>query len=98
MSAGVRFRRGMASRAVAATAGGYAVAALVAAVFSIALPAGFSLPRSESVMTGTFAAFLIFAMAVIWVFAARTALRAWVGLAVVALPLGGLLFALTRAQ
>jgi len=47
-------------------------------------------------MTGTLASFLVFALAVMWVFAARTALRAWSGLAVAAGSLGVLLLVLLR--
>jgi len=39
------------------------------------------------VLAGMQASFLVYAGAVIWVFAARSARRAWLGLAVVALPL-----------
>ncbi|HBO79726.1 MAG TPA: iron transporter, partial [Cupriavidus sp.] len=38
--------------------------------------------RSEAVMTATLMSFLWFALAVIWVFVASTAWRAWVGLCV----------------
>jgi len=92
----IRYRLAVASRAVAAIAGGYAVAALSAAALALALPAWTGMARSEAVLTGTLASFAVFAGAVMWVFAARTALRAWAGLAlsaaVLALPvllLGG---------
>jgi hypothetical protein len=48
-------------------------------------------------MTGTLASFLVFAVAVMWVFAARTALRAWSGLAIAAAPMGLLVFLLMRS-
>lgn len=94
VSAGVRYRLGVASRAIAAIAGGYGVAALSAAVLALCLPAAFGMARSEAAMTGTLASFIVFALAVMWVFAARTALRAWSGLVVLALPLGLLLWLL----
>lgn len=96
VSAGARYRMGVASRAVAAIAGGYGVAALSAAVLGLCLPVAFGMARSEAVMTGALASFIVFALAVMWVFAARTALRAWTGLAVIALPLGVLLWLFTR--
>ncbi|MGJ7566991.1 iron transporter [Variovorax sp. GB1R11] len=96
MSTGVRHRLGVASRAVAAIAGGYGVAALSAAVLALCLPAAFGMARSEAAMTGTLASFIVFALAVMWVFAARTAVRAWTGLAVAAAPLAVLLFVLLR--
>ncbi|MGE0798964.1 MAG: DUF3649 domain-containing protein [Lautropia sp.] len=70
------------SRIVAALLGGYALAAL-ASVAALALP----LTKPQAVLTGMQASFLIYAAAVIWVFAARSAGRAWAGLAIVAVPL-----------
>lgn len=70
------------SRIVAALFGGYALAALTS-VAALALP----MSPVEAVLTGMQASFVVYAAAVIWVFAARSAQRAWVGLAVVALPL-----------
>ncbi len=96
MSTSVRHRLGVASRAVAAIAGGYGVAALSAAVLALCLPAAFGMARSEAAMTGMLASFIVFALAVMWVFAARTAVRAWAGLAVAAAPLAVLLFVLLR--
>lgn len=79
----------MASRAVAAIGGGYALGALAAAALSLWLPG----PPAEAVLTGTLASFLVFACAALWAFAARTAWRAWVGLAAPAAPLALLLLA-----
>lgn len=70
------------SRIVAAIAGGYAVAAL-ASVAVLALP----IDKPQAVITGMLASFAIYAGAVVWVFAVRTAWRAWAGLIVVAAPL-----------
>lgn len=72
----------VASRVVAAIGGGYALAAL-SSVAALALP--ISLP--QAVLTGMLASFLVYAGAVIWVFAVRSATRAWAGLVVAALPL-----------
>jgi len=70
------------SRIVAALFGGYALAAL-ASVAVLALPVA----RTEAVLTGMLASFAIYAGAVIWVFAARSALKAWAGLLVAGAPL-----------
>ena len=72
----------MISRIAAALCGGYALAAL-ASVAALALP----LARTEAVFTGMMASFLVYAGAVVWVFAVRSARRAWIGLAVAAMPL-----------
>lgn len=70
------------SRVVAAMGGGYAVAAL-ASVAVLALP----ISRPQAVLTGMLASFALYTCAVIWVFAVRSAWRAWAGLAVVSVPL-----------
>ena len=70
------------SRIAAALFGGYALAAL-ASVAVLALP----MSTPQAVLTGEMASFVIYAGAVIWVFAVRSALRAWAGLLVVAAPL-----------
>jgi hypothetical protein len=96
VTSGLRYRLGVAARAIAAILGGYGIAALFAAVLALCLPAAFGMARSEAAMTGTMASFLVFALAVMWVFAARTALRAWSGLVIAAVPLGVLLLVLPR--
>ena len=70
------------SRIVAAIGGGYALAAL-ASVAVLALPVS----RPQAVIGGMLASFAIYAGAVVWVFAVRSAWRAWVGLLVAAAPL-----------
>lgn len=70
------------SRIVAAVFGGYALAAL-ASVAVLALP----MSKSQAVLTGMLASFAIYAGAVVWVFAVRSARRAWAGLLVAAVPL-----------
>jgi hypothetical protein len=67
------------SRIVAALAGGYAIAAL-ASVAVLALP----MSKPQAVLTGMLASFIIYAGVVIWVFAVRSATKAWVGLLIVA--------------
>lgn len=80
----VRYRLGVASRAIAAIVGGYALAAASTAVLSLVLP----LPRVDAVMTATLLSFTVYTCAVIWVFAARDALRAWLGIGVPTVVMG----------
>ncbi|MDD0839906.1 DUF3649 domain-containing protein [Curvibacter sp. HBC61] len=70
------------SRLIAAIGGGYAVAAL-ASVAVLALPVS----RPQAVIAGMLMSFALYAAAVVWVFAVRSARRAWLGLLLVALPL-----------
>lgn len=70
------------SRILAALLGGYLLAAL-ASVAALALP----VDRPQAVLAGMQASFLIYAGAVVWVFAARSAGRAWAGLLMLGLPL-----------
>ena len=63
------------SRVAAAVIGGYALAAL-SSVAALALPGS----STEGVFIGMMSSFLIHAGAVIWVFAVRSASRAWIGL------------------
>lgn len=80
----VRYRLGVASRAIAAIVGGYALAAASTAVLSLVLP----LPRVDAVMTATLLSFTVYTCAAIWVFAARDALRAWLGIGVPTVVMG----------
>jgi hypothetical protein len=70
------------SRIVAAMFGGYALAALTS-VATLALP----MDKPQAVLTGMLLSFIVYACAVIWVFAVRSARRAWLGLLIVAAPL-----------
>jgi hypothetical protein len=72
----------LASRIVAALFGGYALAALTS-VAAVALP----IDKPQAVLTGMLASFLVYTGAAVWVFAVRSARRAWGGLLLAALPL-----------
>lgn len=72
----------LAARIVAALFGGYALAAL-ASVAVLALPVS----AVQGVIAGQLVSFLVYAGAVIWVFAVRSAGRAWAGLLLAAVPL-----------
>ncbi len=73
----------LAARILAAVFGGYALAAL-GSLAALALPTD----RPQAVLGGMQASFALYAAAVIWVFLARSATRAWAGLLLSALPLG----------
>lgn len=82
------YRLSVASRAVAAILGGYVLSALAAFALAIFLP----MSKAEASMTATLSSFLIYTCAVLWVFAIRTAWRAWVGIVVPSVVLGALIW------
>jgi len=73
---GWRDRAGVLSRLLAAVFGGYALASSATVFLSAYLP----LSHFEAVLTATMVSFLIYALAIMWAFAARNAWRAWAGL------------------
>lgn len=81
-----RYRLIVASRTLAAMAGGYALAAGFSAVLSLGLVQ--FMPRVEAVLTATMLAWWVYAVAVGWAFYARTAWGAWAGTLLPALILG----------
>lgn len=85
---------GIISRGIAALFGGYAIAALASVCLALGLPT----TPAEAALTGMMASFAVMAAAVVWVFAAATALRAWIGLAIPTVLLGGLFLLLRMAQ
>ena len=64
-------------RVVAAVIGGYLLANLVAILLSYLLGS-----HADAVITGMLVSYLIYAGIVLWVFAASTARRAWIGIAI----------------
>lgn len=82
-----RRRWAVASRAFAAVGGGYALASLTSVVLALASRA----PREDAIVAATTPAFLVFAGAILWAFAASTAVRAWLGIAVPGLVLAGVI-------
>ena len=78
-------RWSVASRVLAAAAGGYALTSLTTLALSLLLHrvgAG----RAEAVLASTMASFLLYTAVVMAVFHARTALRAWTGIILAAVP------------
>ena len=71
----IRAQAPLISRVVAAVLGGYALAAL-ASMATLALP----MSQTDAVLTGMLLSFMVYAGAVVWVFAMRSATRAWTGL------------------
>ena len=70
------YRLAVASRALAAVVGGYALTAIATFALAIFLP----MSKAEASLTATMLSFLIYTCAVLWVFATRTAWRAWAGI------------------
>jgi len=75
----VSYRLGVGARALAAIGGGYALASTATALLSLLLPV-FGMTRADAVTTATLLSFTVYVCAVLWVFAARSAARAWAGL------------------
>ena len=83
-----RYRWAIASRALAAIFGGYALSALFCASAGLALMhTGAS--RLDAVMTATMLAFVVHSIAAIWAFRARSTARVWLGMLVMAALFGG---------
>lgn len=78
ISASWSYRLAVTSRALAAIGGGYALSAFASALLASLLPQ----PRVEATITATMLSLVIFCCAVLWVFAARNAWRAWGGIVV----------------
>ena len=66
------------SRVIAAAGGGY----LLTTVASIAIAAVLPVGRADAVMTAMLLTFAIYVAAIVWAFAARSAIRAWLGLGI----------------
>ncbi|MFJ4141300.1 DUF3649 domain-containing protein [Pseudomonas sp. NPDC089734] len=80
----VAYRLAVTSRALAAIFAGY----LLASITSICVAQWLPIPRAEAVVTGMMLSFLVYLVAVLWCFACRTALQAWVGVLVPCAVLG----------
>lgn len=70
----------IASRALLAIVGGYAVSALYAGSFALAFPAH----KTQAVLGATMFSFTVYCVVVIWAFCARSLARAWLGAGVMA--------------
>jgi len=72
-----RYRLGVASRVLAAAAGGYALMSAVVVLLALPLSWWWPMARGQAVMITTYIGFLLFVPVVLWVFHTRSAARAW---------------------
>ncbi len=77
------YRWSVLSRCIAASVGGYAVVTLLHLAITVVLP----WDNYKALLFASQNGYLYWTGIIIWCFATRTAKRAWMGLAVVALPL-----------
>jgi hypothetical protein len=77
------YRWAVASRFFAAALGGYGLVTLLQVAFMALLPGDYY----KSLLFASQTGYLYWTAVIVWCFAARTARRAWLGLALVALPL-----------
>jgi len=82
------YRLAVASRALAALAGGYLLTASMIGALALFLP----MERAAAALTATMLSFAIYACSVLWAFAARSAWLAWAVIALPALALEALLW------
>jgi len=82
-----RYRWSVISRVIAAVFGGYVLTSLLSITLSLLLSL-VGVNKAEAVLAMSMASFLMFAFIVMAVFHARTAMRAWIGLAMFSIPLG----------
>ena len=78
MTQGAAYRWSVAARIAAAVVGGYAFTSLLTIAASLLLPR-FGINQAQTLFWATMASFLVYAIAIMAVFHARTAMRAWIG-------------------
>lgn len=83
----------LASRCMAAALGGYALASTLP-VALVALVAPATLARADAALVALQLSFVVYTIAVVWAFAARSAALAWAGLVLAALLSQGLAWTL----
>ncbi|CAN5651806.1 hypothetical protein BH09PSE5_BH09PSE5_18060 [soil metagenome] len=94
MSESLRYRLGIASRAVAAALGGYVLTSLLTAVLAVALPRLFDTSRAEAVQGATLYSFAAYVVIVICAFSMRRVASVWIAIGGVSALLGALLVAM----
>lgn len=82
----IAYRLAVTSRVLAAVFGGYVLAALSSVLITLSA----ALPRVDAVVAGMMVSFVVYLLAVIWCFACRTAIRAWLGILLPALLLAAI--------
>ena len=73
-----RYRWQVASRALAAAVGGYALASALGTLLALLWP----VPPAQGVAASTMLSFVWYVVAVLWVFHTRSLARAWLGMLV----------------
>lgn len=73
------YRWGVLNRVLAASVGAYVLAAVASSVLALGLPMLFAISRADGVVIGTLLSFVFHACVAIWIFATRSAWRAWAG-------------------
>ena len=81
-----RTRWSVLGRVLAASVGGYVVTALSMAALAAVLPWISPASPATSVLIATLLSFAVYTGLAVWAFSSRSATRAWVGLALLALP------------
>jgi len=82
----------VASRVLAAVLGGYALTSLFTAALAWLMLRLVDYPANDARFIATMGSFAVYAVVALWVFAVRSATRAWVGLAMGMAVLGLALF------
>lgn len=77
VSVPLRYRLGVASRCLAASVGGYALASASSAFIAALVPAS----PAQAAVSGMMLGFVVYVAAVLWVFACASATKAWFGIA-----------------
>lgn len=86
-----RYRWQVCSRVLAAALGGYALTSLIMIAVSQLLSRAFGMLPAAAVLSATLAGFAVWTALVCRVFSTRSASRAWLGVTLPSLLLGGLL-------
>lgn len=89
------YRLDVLSRVIAASVGGYVLCNLTNLALSIVLP----VPQYQGLLFAMMISFIFYTLAIIWVFAVKTAAKAWLGLLIASAPFAliDLIWILTRA-
>lgn len=87
LSLAAQRHRSTASRALAAAVGAHAATSLLIVAIGLLAP-HLGIERAQAVLAATMGSFLLYAVLIMAAFHTRTALRAWVGLSILAAPLG----------
>jgi len=82
------------SRIIAAVVGGYAFSTVMILVMTYLLP----LSQKDALMLSTMLSYIIYLLAIIWVFAVKTVRTAWIGISAATGLLGALAYLLHSIQ